>query len=278
MREVPLALTIAGTDPTGGAGIHADLKTFQENNAYGMAVVTSVVSQNTEGVRDVWHVPLAMIESQLNAVFEDTRPHAVKTGMIATPEMMELIAAVVEKEGVPLVVDPVMVATSGDSLMDARTHDLMRNRLMPLAAIVTPNAEEAEKLTGRTIVNMADAEFAAKQIVEEMGAAAALVKGGHLSGEATDILYTKGESHFFTAPRADTHHTHGTGCTLSAAIAAKIARGKSLYNAVEESKDYITKAIVETLGIGKGNGPVNHFASRLSKDDLLVERRALHGK
>lgn len=278
MREVPLVLSIAGTDPTGGAGIHADLKTFQECNAYGMAAITTVLAQNTQGVRDLCHVPVELIENQLQSVFEDTPPHAVKTGMLATPEIIQVVAEKLKKEDVPLVVDPVMVATSGDSLMDEETEEFLKRHLLPLSAMVTPNKSEAEKLIRQTISTLDEVKYAAKYIVEEMGAGAALVKGGHLTGDATDILYFKGEFYSFSAPRTDTKHTHGTGCTLSAAIAAKLARGYDILRAVEESKDFITAAISQPLGIGKGNGPVNHFASRLNKDELLVEQGISHGK
>lgn len=270
MRRVPSVLSIAGTDPTGGAGIHADLKTFQECKAYGMAVVTSVVAQNTKGVQDVWHVPLEMVEKQMKAVLEDIRPNAVKTGMIATPEMIEKVADLLDGEDIPLVIDPVMVATSGDSLMDQESTSLMKNRLMPLAHVVTPNIAEAETLTGLSIKTQEEAEQAAKMLVKEMGASAAVVKGGHFTGDATDILYVNGQIDYLTAPRTDTNHTHGTGCSLSASIAAELARGKTIKEAVTNSKTYISQAIHDTLGIGKGNGPVNHWASRLKKDDILV--------
>lgn len=272
MKKVPSVLTIAGTDPTGGAGIHADLKTFQECSAYGMAVVTSVVAQNTEGVRSYVNVSLEMIEEQIQAVFDDIYPDAVKTGMIATAEMIEKIASLLEGKDVPLVVDPVMVATSGDSLMEKETEQLMKERLLPLATIVTPNINEAEILTGKPIRSLEEAKEAAQQIVEETKVQAAIVKGGHLTGEATDILYTNGEWEYFSAPRTDTKHTHGTGCTFSAAIAANLARGLSLEEAVREGKTFITNAISNPLGIGKGNGPVNHWASRLEKSDIFVEK------
>ncbi|MDA3129560.1 bifunctional hydroxymethylpyrimidine kinase/phosphomethylpyrimidine kinase [Aliibacillus thermotolerans] len=278
MKKVPSVLTIAGTDPTGGAGIHADLKTFQECTAYGMAVVTSVVAQNTEGVRNYVNVSLEMLEEQIEAVFDDIYPDAVKTGMIATPEMIEKIASLLEKEDVPLVVDPVMVATSGDSLMEKETVQLMKERLLPLATIATPNISEAEILIGKSIRSLKEAEEAAQQIVEETKVKATIVKGGHLTEEATDILYTDGKWERFSAPRTETKHTHGTGCTFSAAIAAKLARGRSIEEAVSESKTFITNAIAETLAIGKGNGPVNHWASRLKKSDIVVENaRQLEG-
>ncbi|SDH82427.1 hydroxymethylpyrimidine/phosphomethylpyrimidine kinase [Alteribacillus persepolensis] len=271
MRNVPSVLSIAGTDPTGGAGIHADLKTFQERKAYGMAVVTSVVAQNTKGVQDVWHVPVDMVEQQIRAVFEDIRPGAVKTGMIATPEMIERVADLLEQENdVPLVIDPVMVATSGDSLMEQESLDLMKKRLLPLSAVITPNRQEAEVLTGLSIENIETAEDAAKTLVDEMGASAAVVKGGHLTGDATDVLYSEDGIEYLHAPRTDTNHTHGTGCSLSASIAAELARKNSIKTAVSNSKAFISKAIMDTLEIGKGNGPINHWASRLSKEDIMV--------
>ncbi|MFB5661798.1 bifunctional hydroxymethylpyrimidine kinase/phosphomethylpyrimidine kinase [Alteribacillus sp. HJP-4] len=268
MNNIPAVLSIAGTDPSGGAGIHADLKTFQECTAYGMAAVTTVVAQNTEGVRDVWHVPVEMVEKQIRSVFEDIRPSAVKTGMIATPEMMKRIAAILKEEKVDIVIDPVMVATSGDSLMEKETAQIMKEQLLPLAAVVTPNLEEAEKLTGLTINSENSAKEAAKILVEEFGCRASVVKGGHLHGKATDILYTNGEFRIFRASRSNTKNTHGTGCTFSAAIAAKLARGHTVYQAVEESKDFISKAIKDTLGLGKGSGPVNHWASRIELEKI----------
>lgn len=270
MGRVPSALSIAGTDPTGGAGIHADLKTFQECNAYGMAVVTSVVAQNTLGVQDVWHVPLEMVEKQIKAVLEDIRPDALKTGMIATPEMIEKTADLLDGKGIPIVIDPVMVATSGDSLMENESKELMKKRLIPLAEVITPNIAEAEALTDKTIKTQQEAEQAARELVDEMGAAAAVVKGGHLTGDATDILYYNGKIEYLSAPRTDTLHTHGTGCSLSAAITAELARGNDIKNAVTKSKTFISNAIQNTLGIGKGSGPVNHWASRLSTKDIFV--------
>ncbi|RSL29852.1 bifunctional hydroxymethylpyrimidine kinase/phosphomethylpyrimidine kinase [Salibacterium salarium] len=267
MKEIPSVLSIAGTDPTGGAGIHADLKTFQECKAYGMAVVTSVVAQNTEGVRDVWHLPIEALEEQIKAVLEDIRPNVIKTGMIALPDMINKVADLLEGEHIPLVIDPVMVATSGDSLMEDESTSLMKKRLFPLAKVVTPNMDEAKLLTGIDIQSQADAKKAAKQLVEEMGAMAAVVKGGHFTGEATDILYYHGEFTFLTADRTDTKHTHGTGCTFSAAIAANLARGMTVKEAVSESKTYISSAISQTLGVGKGNGPVNHWG--VPKENLL---------
>ncbi|SFP87146.1 bifunctional hydroxymethylpyrimidine kinase/phosphomethylpyrimidine kinase [Salibacterium halotolerans] len=269
MNDIPSVLSIAGTDPSGGAGIHADLKTFQECRAYGMAVVTSVVAQNTEGVRNVWHLPVEALEEQIKAVLEDIEPRVVKTGMIATPAMIEKTADLLDGTNIPLVIDPVMVATSGDSLMEDESTSLMKKRLFPLAEVVTPNMAETELLTGITIRSREDGEKAARVIVEDMGVTAAVVKGGHADGDAEDIIYYNGELDVVRAPRTETKHTHGTGCTFSAAIAAYLARGEDVKGAIQKSKDFISHAISETLGIGRGNGPVNHWGLRLTIEELL---------
>ncbi|UOQ84228.1 bifunctional hydroxymethylpyrimidine kinase/phosphomethylpyrimidine kinase [Gracilibacillus salinarum] len=263
MHKIASALTIAGTDPTGGAGIQADLKVFQEREVYGMSVITSVVAQNTEGVQDVQHLTVDFIEKQLDAVLTDIPPQAIKTGMIATVEMMELIAKKLKNSTIPYVIDPVMVAKSGHSLMDKTSREVIRQTLIPLATVVTPNVPEAEILVGFDIQTNDDAEKAAKLIVDELGAQAAIVKGGHLTGEAIDVLYDGNELYYFQSERFNTKHTHGTGCTFSAAITAELAKGKSVKDAVELGKAYITKAIEYPLELGKGNGPTNHWGYRL---------------
>ncbi|MGY4691245.1 bifunctional hydroxymethylpyrimidine kinase/phosphomethylpyrimidine kinase [Salibacterium sp. K-3] len=273
MNDIPSVLSIAGTDPSGGAGIHADLKTFQECKVYGMAVVTSVIAQNTEGVQNVWHLPIDALEEQIMAVLEDIRPDVIKTGMIATPEMIEKTAKLLENADIPLVIDPVMVATSGDSLMEDESTSIMKNKLFPLAAVATPNMDEARLLTGMDIQTREDVEKAAKMLVEDMGVSAAVIKGGHKAGDAEDIIYYNGEVDVVSVPRTKTHHTHGTGCTFSAAIAAHLARGQEVKEAIRNSKTFITHAVSQTLGIGKGNGPVNHWGSRFSREDLLHEGR-----
>ncbi|UFU01409.1 bifunctional hydroxymethylpyrimidine kinase/phosphomethylpyrimidine kinase [Radiobacillus kanasensis] len=262
-HTIPLALSIAGTDPTGGAGIQADLKTFQEREVYGMSVITSVVAQNTIGVQDVHHIPLDFIESQLKSVLSDLPPHSVKTGMIATPEMMEMIAAYLRNQSIPYVLDPVMVAKSGHALMDPASQDIVREALVPLATIVTPNIPEAEILVDFQIQDLYDAQRAAKVLVEELGAEAAVVKGGHLKGEAVDILYVNNRFYTFPSIRTNTKHTHGTGCTFSAVLAAELAKQKSIVEAVSIAKKFITDAIRYTLNIGNGNGPTNHWGYRL---------------
>ena len=262
MKDVACSLTIAGTDPTGGAGIQADLKTFQELQSYGMSVITSVVAQNTTGVQRIHHIPLEMIEEQLESVFSDMPVDAFKTGMIATIQMMEVIQSKIADKNIPFIIDPVMVATSGDSLISIEARDYLRNHLLPLCKIITPNLPEAEFLTGDKIDTVEQMKDAAKKIVHEYGAEAALVKGGHLIGDAVDFLYDGKEMYSFNEKRIDTVNTHGTGCTYSAAITAYLSHGLSLVEAVEKSKHYVTEAIKYSFDLGKGNGPTNHFAVR----------------
>lgn len=260
---VKTALTIAGTDPTGGAGVQADLKTFQERGVFGMSVITSVVAQNTLGVQDIQHLPVTFIEEQMHSVFTDIRPDVVKTGMIATIEMMEAIAQVVEKYKTPYVIDPVMVAKSGDHLMDESSQDTIRELLLPLATIVTPNIPEAEVLLDTEITTIREQEEAAKQIVTELKSETAIVKGGHRMDEPIDVLYDGKNIHHFEAKRIHTKHTHGTGCTFSAVIAAELAKGTDLVDSIQIAKDYITDAIYYSLELGKGNGPTNPWGYRL---------------
>lgn len=262
-NNVKTALTIAGTDPTGGAGVQADLKTFQERGVFGMSVITSVVAQNTIGVQSIEHLPVSFIEEQMNSVFSDIQPDVLKTGMIATIEMMEAIAQVVETYETPYVIDPVMIAKSGDHLMDESSRDTIRDRLLPLATVVTPNIPEAEVLLDMEIVSVADQEKAAKQIVTDLKSEAAIVKGGHRMDEPIDVLYDGENLHHFKADRIETKHTHGTGCTFSAVITAELAKGKDLVEATQIAKDYITDAIFYSLKLGKGNGPTNPWGHRL---------------
>lgn len=268
---ISTALTIAGTDPTGGAGIQADLKTFQEREVYGMSVVTSVVAQNTLGVQRIEHLPISFIEDQLESVLSDIRPDVLKTGMIATAEMMESVAKVIKSYTVPYVIDPVMVAKSGYHLMDLHSKQTLRDHLVPHATVVTPNVPEAEELVDISIKSLKDAGLAAKRIVHELGAKAAVVKGGHLAGDAIDVLYDGSAIHTFPFVRIDTKHTHGTGCTYSAVIAAELAKGKSIYDAVAIAKKFITAAIRYSLKIGNGNGPTNHWGYRLQDIPKIKE-------
>ncbi|KPJ80790.1 MAG: phosphomethylpyrimidine kinase [Gemmatimonas sp. SG8_23] len=262
-----IALTIAGSDSGGGAGIQADLKTFHQFGVYGTSVITAVTAQNTTGVRAIHPVPLATVRAQLDAVVEDLRPAAVKTGMLATAELTrEVAAGIAEHRLDRYVMDPVMVATSGDRLLEAEAEQALREHLLPLAAVVTPNLEEAAILTGGSVRTLDEMRAAARALVD-LGASAALVKGGHLAdSEGTaattvvDLLWDGTREHVWRRTRIDTRHTHGTGCTLSAAIAAGLARGRSLQEAVSAATAYIGRAIATAPRLGSGRGPVNHFA------------------
>ncbi|WP_010530592.1 bifunctional hydroxymethylpyrimidine kinase/phosphomethylpyrimidine kinase [Lentibacillus jeotgali] len=265
MQSIPTSLTIAGTDPTGGAGIQADLKTFQELKSYGMSVITSVVAQNTTGVQDVHHLPISMIEAQLDSIIDDIPVQALKTGMIANTDMMKIIKRKITSLNAPYVMDPVMVTTSGSTLIDDNARVFLRDELLPLTTIVTPNIPETEHLLDRKVNNEEDMIQAAKDIVKHFGVKAALIKGGHTKGDATDFLYDGKDPYSFSADRIDTHNTHGTGCTLSAAITAYLSHGLSLYRAVEQAKRYVTLAIQYSLSLGQGSGPTNHWAPRIDE-------------
>lgn len=258
--KLATALSIAGTDPSGGAGIMADLKSFQARGVYGMAVVTSVVAQNTTGVTSIQNIDLPILKDQLQCVFDDIPPQAIKTGMIANVEMMHAISPYITGK-VPYVMDPVMVATSGDCLIDDAAREHLKTELMAKATLVTPNVPEAQFLVGFTIETETDVERAAKIILKEMGPKAVIIKGGHIGKDATDYLYIRGEAvKTFTSPRYATENTHGTGCTFSAVITAELAKGKSIEEAVYVGKQFISTAIRENPELGKGHGPVNHVA------------------
>lgn len=256
-----IALTIAGSDSGGGAGIQADLKTFQRFGVFGTSVIVALTAQNTLGVRAVHPVPAEMVGDQLDAVAEDLPPDAVKSGMLATPSLVSRVAAAIRQYGWrQYVLDPVMVATSGDRLLSAEAETTLRDELLPLAAIVTPNLPEAEILAGMAVPHEA-AMIAAGQRLVELGARAALVKGGHLPGDTlVDVLVTPEGVERFTHRRISTTSTHGTGCTLSAAITAGLARGDALPDAVKSALDYLHRAIATAPGLGSGHGPVNHGA------------------
>ena len=262
---VPKAMTIAGSDSGGGAGIQADLKTFAALGVYGTVTLTAITAQNTVGVSGVHEIPTDMIVAQMDAVMGDIGADAVKTGMLSSQEIVEVVAAQVAKHGIrSLVVDPVMVAKSGDALLRDDAVNAVCTKLVPLAAVVTPNIPEAEALTGTTIESDDDVREAARRIVS-MGARAVVVKGGHREGPAADVLYDGSEFQVFTAPRIDTVNTHGTGCTFASAIAAGLAQGKAVEDAVGQAKDYVTEAIRTSFPIGQGHGPLNHF-HRLWRD------------
>jgi len=254
-----VALTIAGSDSGGGAGIQADLKTFQQFGVFGTSVIVALTAQNTRGVRAVETVPESMVAAQLTALAEDLPPAALKTGMLAEVAVVRLVAkAIRENTWAPLVVDPVMVSTSGHRLLTLEAEDVLRDSLLPLAAIVTPNLDEAAILTGRAVHDVPSMERAGHTLLS-YGAGAALIKGGHLTGpELTDVLVTPEEIRHFTRPRLDTTSTHGTGCTLSAAITAGLALGRDLDIAVEDALDYVHRAIAAAPNLGSGHGPLDH--------------------
>jgi hydroxymethylpyrimidine/phosphomethylpyrimidine kinase len=260
-NELPIALTIAGSDSGGGAGIQADLKTFHAFGVFGTSAVTAVTAQNTVGVHAIHTVPLADVRAQIDAVVSDLPPAAVKTGMLATSELVVEVADAIRAHALDLyVLDPVMVATSGDRLLQSEAEVALRERLLPLATVVTPNLEEAAILTGDSVADLEGMRRAAHRLVA-LGASAALVKGGHLEGEAVDLLWDGMEEQVWSRPRMDTRHTHGTGCTLSAAIAAGLAQGRELNASVGAAVDFVARAIERAPRIGSGRGPVNHFVS-----------------
>jgi hydroxymethylpyrimidine/phosphomethylpyrimidine kinase len=254
-----VALTIAGSDPIGGAGIQADLKTFHQFGVYGEAVITLLTVQNTVKVARVDCIPGELVLAQLQAVLEDITPQAAKTGALGNRELVEAIAEAAEAFAFPLVVDPVMISKHGTPLISADAAVAIRERLLPRAALVCPNLPEAEELVGSPVRTVEDMRSAAKRLCE-LGAKAALVKGGHLQASAVDVLFDGKEWREFVAPHIDTPHTHGTGCTYSAAIVAELARGVSLEAAVARAKNFVTQAIRSNPGLGHGAGPVNHQA------------------
>jgi hydroxymethylpyrimidine/phosphomethylpyrimidine kinase len=256
---IPVALTIAGSDPSGGAGIQADLKTFHQFGAYGEAVITLVTVQNTAGVSRVECVRASLVTEQIRAVLDDIPPRAAKTGALGNVEIVEAVAAIAGEFEFPLVVDPVMLGKHGAPLVSADAREAIARLLVPRAYLVTPNLEEAAALTGLEVTSIERMREAAARL-SEMGAKAALVKGGHLPGRATDVLFAAGEWYEFDAPRIETRHTHGTGCTYSAAITAELARGIELTAAVARAKKFMTEAIRTAPGLGRGSGPINHHA------------------
>src|SRR5881296_326752 len=259
-RYVKVALTIAGSDSGGGAGIQADLKTFHQFGVFGASVVTAVTAQNTVGVRAWEAVPVALVTKQLDAVADDLPPLAVKSGMLGSAAVAEAVAAGIARRRLPnYVLDPVMVATSGDRLLDRDAEHIIRRDLVPLATLVTPNLDEAAILAGEPVESPAAMERAGRALVK-LGARAALVKGGHLTGDAVvDVLVADGTVQRFTRPRIDTTSTHGTGCTLSAAVAAGLAHGRPLERAVADALDFVQRAMAAAPELGRGHGPLNHF-------------------
>ncbi len=255
-----IALTIAGSDSGGGAGIQADLKTFHQFGVFGTSVVTAVTAQNTLGVWAWEPLPVALVAQQIDAVADDLPPLALKSGMLGSADLVEAVAASLARRRLPnYVLDPVIVATSGDRLLSRDAEQLITKRLVPLAALVTPNLAEAAVLVGDHVESPADMERAGHALVQ-LGAGAALVKGGHLTGDqVVDVLVAGGTARRFTHPRIDTRSTHGTGCTLSAAVAAGLAHGRPLERAVQDAIDFVHRAMAAAPGLGAGHGPLNHF-------------------
>lgn len=252
------ALTIAGSDSCGGAGIQADIKTMTVNGVYAMSAITALTAQNTTGVSDILEATPEFLAAQLDAVFTDIYPDAVKIGMVSSKELIRTIAAKLKAYGAKnIVLDPVMVATSGSKLISDDAVETLCNDLIPLAAVITPNIPEAEVLSGMTIQTDEDMEEAAKAIFKRYGCSV-LCKGGHQISDANDLLFDGQVSKWFYGKRIDNPNTHGTGCTLSSAIASGLAKGLSLETAVKEGKDYISGALSAMLDLGKGCGPMDH--------------------
>ncbi|WP_301550860.1 bifunctional hydroxymethylpyrimidine kinase/phosphomethylpyrimidine kinase [Guptibacillus hwajinpoensis] len=257
-------LTIAGSDSGGGAGIQADLKTFQERDVFGTSVITAITAQNTLGVHDVYPQTVEAVRSQLNAVLSDIGTDSVKTGMLFSSELIVAVSEIIEAYQVPnLVIDPVMIAKGGASLLQKEAILALKEKLLPLGKVITPNLPEAsELLNGQPIRSVDEMEQAAK-LLHQSGAESVLIKGGHLEGATSiDVLYDQGRFYHYESKRIDTKHTHGTGCTYSACIAAELAKGQSLPESVSIAKAFITAAITHSLSIGEGIGPTNHAAYR----------------
>lgn len=252
------ALTIAGSDSSGGAGIQADIKTMTMNGVYAMSAITALTAQNTLGVTGIFEVPPQFLAQQIDAVFQDIRPDAVKIGMVSSSSLIRTIAGRLRAhEAENLVVDPVMVATSGARLMEAEAISTLTREILPMAALLTPNIPEAEVLSGQAIRSQADMQAAAEKISRAYGCAV-LCKGGHSLSDANDLLYIDGHCQWFRGRRIDNPNTHGTGCTLSSAIAANLAKGFPLDQAVSRAKAYISGALEAMLDLGQGSGPMNH--------------------
>jgi hydroxymethylpyrimidine/phosphomethylpyrimidine kinase len=255
-----IALTIAGSDSGGGAGIQADLKTFAAHGVFGTSAITAVTAQNTLGVTGVHVLPVSIVRAQIDAVIADLGADVVKIGMLATADIMAVVAEAIDAHKLrPVVLDPVMVAKGGSRLLEQNAVEAMKSLMLPRCAIVTPNLAEAEVLTNASVRDEAAMERAARALVDA-GAGAALVKGGHLEGgRIVDILWSEGRHHIFTGTRIETPHTHGTGCTLASAIAAHLALGQPMVTAVELAIGYVRDAIAAAPGLGKGHGPLNHM-------------------
>jgi hydroxymethylpyrimidine/phosphomethylpyrimidine kinase len=259
LRKLKKVLTIAGSDCSGGAGIQADLKTFSAHGVYGMSVIVSVVAENTSRVIDIQDISPDMIKKQMDAIFEDIEVDAVKIGMLSTYECMQAVSdKLKEYRPANVVIDPVMLAKGGHALMQEAALSFFTSELIPFADMLTPNIPEAEAITGLKISTVEDMKKAAESIYS-MGTRSVLVKGGHLEGDAEDILFDGKNFYSYITKRINTKNTHGTGCTFSSAIAANLALGMNYFEAVGKAKKYVTMAIEHSLDIGKGHGPTNHF-------------------
>lgn len=259
------AITIAGSDSGGGAGIQADLKTFQELGVFGTSAITAITAQNTLGVQGVYPLPLEAIAQQIDSVLSDIGTDAVKTGMLFSAEIITLVAEKLNRYGpYPLVVDPVMIAKGGAALLQAEAVEALRRDLLPIATVVTPNVPEACAILGTEDIHNVEQMIEAARRLHELGPRYVFLKGGHLDGdEAVDVLFDGTEAALYRSPRIRTKHTHGTGCTTASAIAAGLAKGLPMADAVAEAKRFITAAISSSLAIGQGIGPTNHAALRL---------------
>lgn len=253
------ALTIAGSDSGGGAGIQADLKAFSAQGVFGMSVITAITAQNTVEVRGVQNIDLSMIQSQIEAVFDDIRVDAVKIGMLSSADVVRVVAKTLEEYAPKqIILDPVMISKAGHHLLQEEAIDALKNVMIPMATMITPNVPEAEVLTGMKIVTPEDMEKACRKMYA-FGAKSVLLKGGHLTNDPNDLFFDGKDFYLYEGKRIETKNTHGTGCTLSSVITANLAKGHSLTEAVGIAKEYITMAIQHSFNLGKGHGPVHHF-------------------
>ncbi|MFE9398925.1 bifunctional hydroxymethylpyrimidine kinase/phosphomethylpyrimidine kinase [Streptomyces flavidovirens] len=257
MRILPCVLTVAGSDSGGGAGIQADLKTMLALGVHGMSVLTAVTAQNSLGVQGAWDLPVEAVRAQYRSVVDDIGVQAVKTGMLSSAELVETVAELLAGTDVPVVVDPVGVSKHGDPLLATSALESVRTKLLPTATVATPNLDEVAQLTGVRVESEAGLRRAAGALLE-FGPRWVLVKGGHLPGDAVDLLTDGTEEHWLRAPRHDNRHTHGTGCTLASAIASGLAKGLDVPQAVSAAKEYVTEAIGAGFALGAGIGPVDH--------------------
>ena len=253
----PRVLTVAGSDSGGGAGIQADLKTMLALGVHGMSVVTAVTAQNSLGVQGAWELPVEAVRAQYRSVVDDIGVQAVKTGMLASAELVVAVAELIASTDAPVVVDPVGVSKHGDPLLAASALDSVRTKLLPLATVATPNLDEVAQLAGVRVESEEQLREAAAAVLS-YGPKWVLIKGGHLPGDAVDLLTDGSEEHWLRAPRHDNRHTHGTGCTLASAIASQLAKGQSVPQAVAAAKEYVTGAIEAGFALGGGIGPVDH--------------------